>query len=88
MDGHDGKWLSSCIVLPFDMGLIMAAVEVKCRFCFQTDPVMKHGWNPRSIPLYRYLECKRSFLLDYAYEACRPGVQEKIVDMAINSAGL
>ena len=34
------------------------------------------------------VECKRSFLLDYAYEACKLGVKEKIVDMAKNSSGL
>ena len=66
----------------------MATVKVKCRFCAQTSPVMKHGHSPRGIQRYRCLACKRSFLLDYAYEACKPGVKEKIVDMAMNSAGL
>ncbi len=49
---------------------------------------MKHGRNPRGIQRYRCSECKRSFLHDYAYEACLPGVKEKIVDMAMNGAGL
>ena len=66
----------------------MATVKVECRFCSQTDSVMKHGRNPRGIQRYRCLACKRSFLLAYAYEACKPGVKEKIVDMAMNSAGL
>ncbi|WP_428791107.1 IS1 family transposase [Vibrio profundum] len=30
----------------------MAVVDVKCRFCSQTDPVMKHGRNPRGIQSY------------------------------------
>lgn len=34
------------------------------------------------------IECKRSFQLDYAYEAYKPNVKEQIIDMAMNSSGV
>nr|AKN39890.1 Mobile element protein [Vibrio tasmaniensis] len=37
---------------------------------------------------FRCLECKRSFQLDYAYEAYKPKVKEQIIDMAMNSSGV
>lgn len=38
--------------------------------------------------VFRCLDCKKSFQLDYAYEARKPGVKEKIVEMAMNSSGV
>lgn len=66
----------------------MATVEVQCRFCSQTDPVKKHGTAPSGTPRYRCQDCKRSFLLDYRYKAWAPGVQEQIVTMALDGAGI
>ncbi|OLQ80639.1 hypothetical protein BEI67_11540, partial [Photobacterium damselae subsp. piscicida] len=42
----------------------------------------------RGAQRYRCFDCNRTFLLDYAYEACKPGVKEKIIDMAMNSSGV
>ncbi|MGU3239249.1 IS1-like element ISPda1 family transposase [Photobacterium damselae subsp. piscicida] len=66
----------------------MATIDVKCRFCNQAEQVRKYGTNPRGAQRYRCFDCNRTFLLDYAYEACKPGVKEKIVDMAMNSLGV
>ena len=66
----------------------MAVVEVECRFCHKTTPVRKHGSGAQGRQRYRCLECKKTFQLDYAYEAAKPGVKDKIVEMAMNSAGL
>lgn len=64
----------------------MATIKVNCRFCNQTDPVRKHGTGTAGFQRYRCLDCQRSFQLDYAYEAWKVGVKEKIVDMAMNSS--
>jgi transposase-like protein len=38
--------------------------------------------------LCRNNECDRkTFLLDYTYNACKPGVRQTIVDMAMNGSG-
>ena len=66
----------------------MATIQVKCRFCNQTEPVRKHGFGTAGFQCFRCLECKRSFQLDYGYEACKPGVKEQILDMAMNSSGV
>ena len=63
-------------------------MEVKCRFCSQTASVRKHGTSSSGARRYRCLDCKRSFLLDYRYKAWAPGVQEKIVSMALDGAGV
>ena len=57
-------------------------------FFGQTKPVRKHGTGSTGYQRFRCLDCKRTFQLDYAYEAWKPGVKEKIVDMAMNSSGL
>ena len=66
----------------------MATIEVACWFCEQTKSVKKHGTGSTEHQRFRCLECNRTFQLDYAYETWKPGVKEKIVDMAMNSSGL
>ncbi|GAD74070.1 putative transposase [Vibrio azureus NBRC 104587] len=65
----------------------MATIQVNCRFCNQSEPVRKHGIGAAGFQRFRCLDCKRSFQLDYAYEAYKPWVKEQIVDMAMNSSG-
>ena len=66
----------------------MATIQVNCRFCHQSEFVRKHGFGSAGFQHFRCLNCKRSFQLNYSYEAYRPGVKEKIVDMAMNSSGV
>lgn len=64
----------------------MAKVDVRCPFCEQTDSVKKHGHGKHQ--RYRCQTCKRTFQLDYSYRACQPGMKAKIVDLAMNNAGI
>ncbi|WMV72050.1 IS1 family transposase [Xenorhabdus griffiniae] len=66
----------------------MATVEVKCRFCQQTESVRKHGTGQGERQRYRCLSCRRTFQLEYAYRACRTGIKEQVVDLAMNNAGI
>lgn len=66
----------------------MATINVNCRFCQQAESVRKHGLGTTGFQRFRCLDCKRTFQLNYAYEAYKPRVKEKIVDMAMNSSGL
>ena len=65
-------------------------IEVKCPKCNQAD-ISKHGSGRKGNQ--RYLcsnqRCPmKSFMLEYHYSACDFKVKEKIVKMAINSAGI
>ena len=66
----------------------MAKVDARCPFCEQTAAVKKHGLGSAGHQRYRCQACCRSFQLDYAYRACQPGMKEKIVDLAMNNAGI
>ncbi|MDC9607143.1 IS1-like element transposase [Xenorhabdus griffiniae] len=66
----------------------MATVEVKCRFCQQTEYVKKHGKGEAGHQRYRCFSCQRTFQLDYAYRACQAGIKEQVVDLAMNNAGI
>ena len=66
----------------------MATINVNCRFCQQAESVRKHGLGTTGFQRFRCLDCKRTFQLNYAYEAYKPRVKEKIVDMAMNSSDL
>ena len=66
----------------------MATINVNCRFCQQAESVRKHGLGTTGFQRFRCLDCKRTFQLNYAYEAYKLGVKEEIVDMAMNSSGL
>ena len=52
---------------------------------------MESGKNAQNIQRHH---CKNSacptkiFMLDYCYNACTPGIKEKVVEMAINSSGI
>ena len=66
----------------------MAMVKVKCPYC-GSEEVSLYGKN--STGKQRYL-CRnkscvhKTFQMEYKNNACRPGVHEKIVEMAMNGA--
>ena len=68
----------------------MATINVKCPYCGSLD-VIKNGITKIG---YQRFRCRnkrcfvQSFQLEYSYEACYPGVDEKIVVMAVNSSGI
>ena len=66
----------------------MAKVEVKCRYCKQTENVIKAGYSISGKQRYQCNNCNRYFQLEYSNNACKPGVKEQIVEMAINGSGV
>ncbi|WP_420798148.1 IS1-like element transposase [Marinagarivorans algicola] len=66
----------------------MATIQVQCRFCNETEPARKHGKGHSGFLRLRFIECKKSFQLDYVYEARKPDVKGKIVGMPMNSYGV
>ena len=59
----------------------MASILVKCPSC-ESELVYRHGKARSGIQRYR------CFQLDYLYEANKPGVTDKISDMAMNGSGV
>ena len=68
----------------------MALEPVRCPCC-GSDQVRKHGQNAQGVQRYlcRNTACSRStFLQEYTNKACRPGMKERIVEMALNGSGI
>jgi len=65
----------------------MATVEIECRAC-SSNKVYKHGKARSGEQRYRCRDCGHSFQQDYRYTANKPGVAEKIVEMAMNGSGI
>ncbi len=60
--------------------------KLSCRYCASTD-LQKNGKNQQSKQCYRCKYCKRSFILNYTYNAYKTGVREQIDEMLLNSSG-
>ncbi len=65
----------------------MASNTIYCPRC-NSDRVYLHGKSAAGHTRYRCPACPHVFQLTDTYEACKPGVKEKIVEMAFNSAGV
>jgi len=68
----------------------MKLIPVKCPVCYGTD-ISKNGKTRRGTQRYicNDKECPRkSFILDYVYNGCKPGIDEQIIDMAANTSGI
>ena len=68
----------------------MHMTPVKCPQCESTK-VSKNGINANCKQRYicNNKECEgKSFLLEYTYEGCKHGVNEKIIDMTANASGI
>ncbi len=66
----------------------MAKVDVVCRYCHKSEDVKGHGKGSRGHPRYHCYACRKTFQLNYTYQACNPGMKEQIVDMAMNNSGV
>ena len=66
---------------------MMASILVKCPSC-ESELVYRHGKARSGIQRYRCRDCHHCFQLDYLYEANKPGVTDKISDMAMNGSGV
>ncbi|HBS6775016.1 TPA: IS1 family transposase, partial [Klebsiella pneumoniae] len=65
----------------------MATVTVHCPRC-HSDEIYRHGRSSSQHERFQCRSCKRVFQLTYTYEARKPGVKEKIIDMAHNGSGV
>ena len=67
----------------------MVMTEVKCPYCKGMD-VVKNGKNERGVQKYhcRNTGCKSYFILEYAYNGSKPGIDEQIVKMTANASGI
>ena len=65
----------------------MASLLVKCPCCV-SDQVYRHGKSRSGTQRYRWKQCLHCFQLNYVYEAHKPGVADKIVEMALNGSGV
>ncbi len=63
----------------------MAKVDVYCRYYHISELVKGHGKGNGGHRCYAY--CK-VFQLEYTYQACKPGVKEQIINMAMNNGGI
>jgi transposase-like protein len=66
----------------------MAKIDVKCRYCTETEQVIKAGYSISKQQRYYCGSCNKYFQIEYLNKASKPGVKEQIVEMAINGSGV
>ncbi len=65
----------------------MASVLISCPSC-SCEKIYRHGQSRNGEQRYRCRECGHCFQLDYRYKANKPGVTDKIIEMAMNGSGV
>jgi transposase-like protein len=68
----------------------MAKIEVKCPVCEETQ-VIKYGQSSSGAQRYycKNPECSKTiFQMEYRNKGCEPGVEKKIIKMAVNASGV
>jgi transposase-like protein len=60
---------------------------IQCPHCAGTD-LRKNGKCTNGTQRYFCKSCQKQFRLDYRYNACKQGIKEKIIEMALNSSGV
>jgi transposase len=60
---------------------------ITCPFC-HNDDLVKNGHNPNGGQRWRCNNCKKSFQLEYKYNACQAGVKDTIIQQTLNSSGV
>ena len=68
----------------------MVLIAVKCPVCGGTD-ISKNGKTESDIQRYicNAKECAgKSFMLEYSYNGCKPGIDKQIIDMTSNASGI
>ena len=66
----------------------MAVVQVACVQCHQTRGVVKNGKAETGHQRYLCRNCKKSFQLEYVYNANQPGTHDQIIEMTMNGSGV
>ena len=68
----------------------MAVIQVSSPLC-RSEKIVKRGKTDNGWQRYlcRNEDCEtKSFILDYTYNAKKPGVKVKIVEMSLNGSGI
>ena len=68
----------------------MAKIEVKCPVCDGIE-VIKYGQSSSGEQRYycKNTECSKTiFQIEYRNRGCEPGIEEKIIKMAVNASGV
>jgi len=68
----------------------MVKVDVKCPYCKDIN-VVTHGFNVNGVRRYRCCnkDCScNTFMLEYAYNGWKPGIDEQIIKQTSNSSGI
>ena len=68
----------------------MILEAITCPHC-RSDQIIKHGTTAKGAKRYRCQEenCSiKTFIRDYTYNAYKPNINQKIVDMTLNSSGI
>jgi transposase-like protein len=60
---------------------------IHCLFCQGTD-LQKNGKSPTGTQRWYCKACKKYFRLEYLYNAYKPGIKEKIIEMTLNGSGV
>jgi transposase-like protein len=60
---------------------------IVCPFCSKDD-LVKNGHSVTGEQRWRCNNCKKSFQLEYKYNAWKPGVKETIIQQTLNSSGV
>jgi transposase-like protein len=50
--------------------------------------LQKNGRRPSGIQYWHCKACRKSFQLEYRYNACKQGVKEQITELTMNSSGV
>ena len=58
-----------------------------CPHCTSND-LVKNGKSENATQRWRCNKCKKSFQFDYRYNARKQGMQEKIIELTLNSSGV
>ncbi|WP_211831119.1 IS1 family transposase [Kistimonas asteriae] len=66
----------------------MAKIDVVCAHCDGTKAVVRNGKVPSGLQRYLCRDCKHSFQIEFIYNANQSGTHERIIDMAMNGAGV
>jgi transposase-like protein len=60
---------------------------VTCSFCGSED-LVKNGHSENETQRWQCNSCKKSFQLEYRYNAWKPGIKEQITELTMNSSGV
>ena len=69
--------------------IAMILAPVKCPSCNRTKVTKNGTENGVQRYLCRNQDCSmKSFMLEYVYNGCKPGIDETIINMTANASGI